>query len=78
MRYRIGSKLDEEDNVVQVSSLINAMGTDAETVYVTLHIVTQATFDDMLAKFDEFLFQKQTSYTSVLYSMPDVTRVVKA
>ena len=51
-RFRIASKLDKEAFDVQVSSLIYAMGAEAEKVYSTFTITADTTFDAVVKLFD--------------------------
>ena len=50
--YTLASKLDREDKAVQISSLIYAMGPEAEKIYTTF-TDDNTTLQQVLAKFDE-------------------------
>ena len=53
-RYTLASKLDREDKAVQISSLIYAMGPEAEKIYTTFTgMDDNTTLQQVLAKFDE-------------------------
>ena len=53
-RYTLASKLDREDKAVQISSLICAMGPEAEKIYTTFTgMDDNITLQQVLAKFDE-------------------------
>ena len=54
-RFRIATKLDKEDQIVQVSYLIYAMGTEAEQVIESFTFINDGDnekFDPVMAKFD--------------------------
>ena len=52
-RYTLASKLDREDKAVQISSLIYAMGPEAEKIYTTFTGMEDTTLQQVLVKFDE-------------------------
>ena len=52
-RCTLASKLDREDKAVQISSLIYAMGPEAEKIYTTFTGMEDNTLQQVLAKFDE-------------------------
>lgn len=60
-RFRIATKLNKEDGEVQVSSLIYAMGPEAENIFKSLTISAddQKKFDVVLGKYDEYFYPKR-------------------
>lgn len=61
-RFRIATKLDKEDQDVQVNSLLYAMGKDAEPVFSTFTFTEQQEanyFDTVMAEFDEHFVPKR-------------------
>ena len=66
-RFRIATKLNKEDGVVQVSSLIYAMGREADKIFSTFNFRAAAEgegdprddFDTVLSKFDEHFVPKR-------------------
>jgi hypothetical protein len=61
-RYRIASKLTSEDGLVQVSSLIYAMGSEAEHIYKTFKFAKTGDdekYDLVLDKFDGHFVPKR-------------------
>ena len=58
VRFRIATKLDKEEGAVQVSSLIYAMGSEAENIFRSFTFTEDGHRDDymrVLGLFDEFL-----------------------
>ncbi|KAK0146533.1 hypothetical protein N1851_014140 [Merluccius polli] len=63
-RYRSATKLDKEDGAVQVSTLIYAMGMEAENVFKSFAFVgaeDNDKYDDVLAKFDNYFVPKKNT-----------------
>ena len=60
-RYRLATKLNKEDGEVQVSSLIYAMGPEAENIFksFTLSEDDQKKFDVVLGKYDGYFYPKR-------------------
>ena len=66
-RFRIATRLDQEDGVVQVSSLIYAMGREADKIFSAFNFAAVAEgendprddFDIVLGKFDEHFVPKR-------------------
>ena len=56
VRYRTATKLGMDDEDVQISTLIYAMGPEAETAYRTFRFPENEpeTFDNVLSKFDAY------------------------
>ena len=57
MRYRIASKLREDDGEVQVNSLIYAMGTKAESIargFAYVNPNDETNFDVVMKKFSDY------------------------
>ena len=61
LRFRLATKFDKEEGIVQVSTLIYTMGREAEHVYksFTLADGNDAKFDVIWAKFDEHFVSKR-------------------
>ena len=60
-RFRLATKFDKEEGVVQVSTLMYTMGREAEHVHksFTLADGNDAKFDVILVKFDEHFVSKR-------------------
>ncbi len=61
-RFRSATKLDKEDGEVQVSSLIYAMGNEAEHIFKSFTFNEEGDekkFDVVLRKYDEYFFPKR-------------------
>ena len=78
--YTLTSKLDREDKAVQISSLIYAMGPEAEKIYTTFTgMDDNTTLQQVLSKFDEHfvprvnvLHERAAALQSILaHSEPD-------
>lgn len=62
MRYRTATKLDKEEQVIQVSTLIYALGGEAENIYGSFtfdNVDDCDTFDIVLGKFDAYFIPKR-------------------
>lgn len=67
VRFKTPTKLSNEDGVVQVSSLIYAMGSEAENVFRSFTFgenEDENDFDVVLAKFDEYFVPCRNVITS--------------
>lgn len=70
-RYRLAAKLDKEDGVVQVSTLIYVMGGEAENIFKSFSfeepdedgLDESEDYKTVLAKFDGHFIPKKTRYT---------------
>ncbi|XP_019725289.1 uncharacterized protein LOC109515746 isoform X2 [Hippocampus comes] len=61
-RFRVATKLNNEDGEVQVSSLIYAMGAEAENIFKAFTFADEADktkFDVVLGKYDEYFYPKR-------------------
>ncbi|CAL1578766.1 unnamed protein product [Knipowitschia caucasica] len=61
-RFRVATKLNKEDGEVQVSSLIYAMGPEAENIFKAFTFAEDADkkkFDVVLGKYDEYFYPKR-------------------
>ena len=61
VRYRLATKLNKEDGEVQVSSLIYAMGPEAENIFKSFALSEedQKKFDEVLKKYDDYFYPKR-------------------
>ena len=62
MRYRTATKLDQEDGSVQVSTLIYALGGEAENIFGSFHFDgddDSEDFEVVMDKFDTYFIPKQ-------------------
>uniref|UniRef100_A0AAV2KQF7 ribonuclease H n=1 Tax=Knipowitschia caucasica TaxID=637954 RepID=A0AAV2KQF7_KNICA len=61
-RFRVATRLNKEDGEVQVSSLIYAMGPEAENIFKAFTFAEDADkekFDVVLGKYDEYFYPKR-------------------
>ncbi|KAL1249361.1 hypothetical protein QQF64_020366 [Cirrhinus molitorella] len=61
-RYRTATKLSKEDKEVQISTLIYAMGIEAENIFKSFTFTGEESADDydtVLGKFDEYFLPKK-------------------
>ena len=62
MRYRTATKLDQEDGGVQVSTLIYALGGEAENIFGSFHFDEEddgEDFEVVMGKFDAYFIPKR-------------------
>ena len=58
-RFRMATKLTKESGEVQVSSLIYAMGSEAENIFKSFNFADEKKFDVVLKKYDEYFYPKR-------------------
>ena len=72
MRFRMATKMNKEEDPVQISSLIYCMGREAEHVFGSLQFAEQgdeAQFDKVMQKLDDYFSPRETLYMNKLGSI---------